>query len=58
MGLAASYCPTPTKQVAGKATSGLEECLQISVELNFVCVSEAVRCAGVDLKGRIFNKLR
>jgi hypothetical protein len=43
---------------AGKAISGLEECQQISVELIFVCVSEPVGCTGVDLQGRVLNKLR
>ena len=34
---------------ARKATSGLKECQQIGVELVFVRVREAVRCARVDL---------
>ena len=50
--------PTPAKQGVGKAISGFEECQQISAELIFVCVSEAVGCAGVDLQGRVLNKLR
>ena len=34
---------------ADNATSGLKECQQVGVELVFVRVSEAVRCARVDL---------
>ncbi len=32
-----------------KATSGLEECQQVVVQLVFVCVREAMRCPRVDL---------
>src|SRR5450759_1825953 len=42
----------------GKASSGLEECQQIGVELVPVRVREAVRCARVDLEGRVLDQLR
>ena len=53
--LEASYA---NQSDAGKTISGFEECQQISVELIFVCVSEPVGCTGVNLQGRVLNKLR
>src|SRR5450759_4756765 len=42
----------------GKASSGLEECQQIGVELVLVRVREAMGCARVDLQGRVLPQFR
>ena len=39
----------PTGTVPTKGISGLKKCQQVGVELVFVSVREAVRCARVDL---------
>lgn len=43
---------------ADKATSGLDECQQVCVELVFVRVYETVRSACIDLQGCILDQLR
>ena len=47
-----------SQTVSDKATSDIEECQQIGVELVFVRVREAMGCARVDLQGCVLDKFR
>ena len=42
----------------GEATSGLQECQQVGIELVFVRVGETVWATWVDLQGRVLDQLR
>src|SRR5450759_1636356 len=44
--------------VSSFRASGLQKCQQVGVELFLVGVREAMRCAGVDLQGRVLDQLR